>query len=125
VSATVEITLDATDVEAAVAFWRAALGYERLYDRDPFVVLGPPPGDTRPSVLIQRVDRVTADKSPVHLDLRSDDPDAEVARLIALGATIQYQVDDRARGGGRWTTLTDPQGTVFCVAPARLTTPSG
>ena len=29
---------------ASVSFWQAALGYDRLYEREPYVVLGPPPG---------------------------------------------------------------------------------
>jgi hypothetical protein len=123
------VTLDATDVERSVAFWQAALGYQRLYERDPYVVLGPPAGDARPRLLIQRVDRVTADKSPVHLDLRVPDPEAEVVRLVGLGATVRWEMDDTGAGGAKWTTLADPQGTVFCVAGPRVqgegTGPSG
>ena len=37
---------DAVDADAAAAFWKAALGYERLYERGPYTVLGPPTGDT-------------------------------------------------------------------------------
>jgi predicted enzyme related to lactoylglutathione lyase len=118
-TATLEITLDAVDVEQAVAFWGAALGYERLYDRRPFVVLGPPADNAGPRVVIQRVDRVTGDKSPVHLDLRVEDPDSEVARLTGLGATIRGEFDDTVVGGSKWTTLADPQGTLFCVVSAR------
>ena len=39
-----EITIDAVDVEAAARFWSEALGYDRLYERPPYVVLGPPSG---------------------------------------------------------------------------------
>ncbi len=119
VTASIEVTMDAVDVETTVAFWQAALGYERMYDRDPFVVLGPPAGDYRPRVLVQRVDALPAGKAPVHLDLRVDDPEAEVARLVRLGATVRWEVDERERGGSHWTTLADPQGALFCVCPAR------
>jgi catechol 2,3-dioxygenase-like lactoylglutathione lyase family enzyme len=115
----IEVTLDAVDVERAVAFWRAALGYERLHDRYPYVVLGPPRGAAGPHVVIQKVERITADKTPVHLDLRVDDRGAEVVRLVSLGATVRWEVDDTAVGGEHWTTLADPQGTLFCIAPAR------
>lgn len=118
-TASIEVTIDAVDVDRIVVFWQTALGYERLYDREPFVVLGPPPGDTRPRVLVQRVDALTPGKARAHLDLRVDDPVAEVARLVGLGATVQWEVDETAVGGSRWTTLTDPQGTLFCVCPAR------
>ncbi len=118
-TASVEVTIDAVDADPVVSFWQAALGYDRLYERDPYIVLGPPPGDARPRLVIQRVRRVTSDKTPVHIDLRVDDPDAEVARLQALGASVEWVVDETAAGFIRWTTMADPQGTLFCVCPAR------
>ena len=57
--------------------------------------------------------------NPVHLDLRVDDVEAEVARLQPLGATIEWTIDGTADGGSRWTTMSDPQGTLFCVCTAR------
>jgi predicted enzyme related to lactoylglutathione lyase len=118
VTASIEVTIDATDAEAAAEFWVAALGYERLYERSPYVVLGPPAGDRRPRVVIQRVDVVTSDKTPVHMDLRVDDPDAEVERLLGLGATVAWAIEPDG-GYARWTTMADPQGTLFCVCSAR------
>jgi predicted enzyme related to lactoylglutathione lyase len=119
VTASLEVTIDAVDAEASAAFWQAALGYRRLYDRSPFIALGPPSGDVRPRLVIQRVEEVPPAKSPVHLDLRVDDPDAEVERLLELGATIRWVVDETELGFIRWTAMADPQGTVFCVCPAR------
>jgi hypothetical protein len=118
VTASIEVTIDAVDAEPIAAFWQAALGYGRLYERPPYVVLGPPPGDPRPRVLIQRVNEVTPGKTPVHLDLRVDDPDGEVERLLRLGATVRWVIDPD-EGYARWTTMADPQGTLFCVCPAR------
>lgn len=118
-TASIEITLDAVDAEGAAAFWQAALGYVRLYERAPFIVLGPPEGDSRPRVLIQRIDVVTADKTPVHMDLRVDEPAAEVERLERLGARIEWTIVETDRGGSRWITMADPQGTLFCVCSAR------
>lgn len=61
-------------------------------------------------------------KNRVHLCLRAVDTtmDAEVERLLALGATM---FDDR-RGievDGGWVVLADPEGNEFCV----LSTPAG
>ena len=103
----------------AVTFWQAALGYERRSARGPFVVLVPPAGDTRPAVVIQQVDAIGPGKNPVHLDLRVDDVDTEVERLRSLGATVEWTIDETATGGSRWTTMSDPQGTLFCVCTAR------
>lgn len=118
-TASIEVTIDAVDAEPVASFWEAALGYHRLYERGPYIVLGPPRGDARPCLVIQRVPSVTSDKTPVHMDLRVDDPDAEVARLQALGASVEWVVDETPSGFARWTTMADPQGTLFCVCPSR------
>jgi predicted enzyme related to lactoylglutathione lyase len=121
-TASIEITLDAVDPDAAVAFWTQALRYDVLYAREPYTVLGPPDGGALPRVLIQRVDAVRDGKTPVHLDLRVDDPDAEVARLQRIGATVAWEIDESECGQPgctRWTVMRDPQGTHFCVCPAR------
>ena len=118
-TASIEVTIDAVDTDLVASFWEAALGYDLLYERGPYVVLGPPPGDARPRLVIQRVPNLTTEKTPVHMDLRVDDPDAEVERLLALGASVEWVVDETPSGFIRWTTMADPQGTLFCVCPAR------
>ena len=49
----------------------------------------------------------------MHIDLRVRDSEAEVTRLVALGARVlQGPFDD----ADHWTTvLADPQGNEFCV----------
>jgi len=118
-TSSIEIVLDAVDAEAAAEFWTQALGYGRLYDRGPFTALGAPEGDLRPRVLIQQVEAVMPGKTAVHMDLRVEDPEAEVTRLQGLGATVAWRVDETDRGGSRWTTMASPQGTLFCVCPLR------
>jgi predicted enzyme related to lactoylglutathione lyase len=44
----------------------------------------------------------------VHLDIETDDVEAEVARLVALGATEVERINT-------WVVMKDPVGTVFCV----------
>jgi len=109
-----EVTIDALDLEASSLFWRLALGYVLLYERPPYVVLGPPSG-SGPRVLVQRVEAVPA-HSRVHLDLRVQDPAGDVRRLESLGATVQRVVEE---AGTAWTVMLDPAGTPFCVCPAR------
>jgi catechol 2,3-dioxygenase-like lactoylglutathione lyase family enzyme len=119
VTATIEVTMDALDAEVTADFWQEALGYPHRYRHEPYVVLVPDEGDGRPRLVIQGVDAVTPGKTPVHVDLRVDDPDAEVERLRAIGATVEWVVDDTASGGIQWTTMADPWGILFCVCPAR------
>jgi hypothetical protein len=49
----------------------------------------------------------------VHLDMHAQDWEAEVARLVGLGAT---RLGDHDEHGTRWTVLADVEGNEFCVA---------
>lgn len=51
-------------------------------------------------------------KSRVHLDLADPDPEASVARLVALGAT---EVARHAGHGTAGVVMTDPEGNEFCI----------
>ncbi len=110
-----EVTLDYHDAEAAAAFWQEALGYERRYSRPPYVVIGPPAGAPGATVVLQQVPQ-SPEGTRAHLDLRVDDPEATVARLEALGASVVGTVDEGWTG---WTVMADPWGTPLCVCPAR------
>jgi hypothetical protein len=100
-----DISPSSYDVE--VAFWQALTGW----DLDPdisreFARLHPP--DEQPlRWLVQRLD----DDQPetlAHFDLAADDHEAEIARHVALGATVGPRYDE-------WTVLTDPVGTTYCI----------
>jgi predicted enzyme related to lactoylglutathione lyase len=54
------------------------------------------------------VQGVGDDTPRVHLDIETDDIEAEVARLAGLGATVV----ERIQG---WVVMNDPVGNVFCV----------
>lgn len=63
-------------------------------------------------VLLQRTDDVKVGKERMHIDLESDDVEAEVRRLEGLGATCcDHQ---QARGYDFWV-MRDPWGNEFCV----------
>ena len=55
-------------------------------------------------------------KNRMHVDLAASDHEAEVARLVGLGATRVTDIDE---WGYRWTVLQDPEGNEFCVAQLR------
>ena len=48
--------------------------------------------------------------SHIHVDIESDDIDAEVARLTAAGAQEMSRHHD-------WVVMRDPAGLLFCVVP--------
>lgn len=91
------------DLDAAADFWSAALGYARGDDEnDKYVPLRTPKGD--PYLEVQKVDH----PSRVHLDIESDDVEAEVKRLEALGAK-------RLEAVRTWVVMEAPDGQRFCV----------
>ena len=106
------IIIDCDDLEAGLAFWTRALGVE-AWDLDgpddPYGVLKENVGGLH--VELQRVPERKTAKNRVHLDIETDDVEAEVRRLEALGARRQQQVK-------RWWVMEDPCGNEFCVIPA-------
>jgi hypothetical protein len=53
-------------------------------------------------------------KNRIHFDFTPDDQQAEVDRLIALGARHV----DIGQGDESWVVLADPEGIVFCIHAA-------
>lgn len=111
-------TLDVHDAPLMAAFWSEALGYRVDPDHDGGIKLYPP-DDAGPDVLtlwLQVVgpDERKAGKNRNHLDLRPGDGDveAEVTRLLALGARrVDVGQPDRAP----FVVLADPEGNELCV----------
>ncbi|MBK9035688.1 MAG: VOC family protein [Myxococcales bacterium] len=90
------------DLTTAAAFWSAALGRAVAEVEGNYAALEDRAG--QPSVFVQRV----AHPSRTHLDIESDDVEAEVARLEALGATRVAQIQT-------WWVMEAPTGHRFCV----------
>ncbi|UYB53061.1 VOC family protein [Xanthomonas sp. AM6] len=99
-----------TDADTAARFWSAALGYSAAAGYSELgaeyaALEGAPAGL---QVEVQRVDHA----SRVHLDIESDDIEAEVARLEGLGAR-------RIGFVKRWWVMEAPTGHRFCVVKMR------
>lgn len=97
------------DLAAAAAFWSAALGL-KVADPDQgglgrYAQLADGPGDLH--IEVQKVEH----PSRVHLDIETDDIEAEVTRLEALGARRIAFVRER------WWVMQAPTGQRFCVVP--------
>jgi predicted enzyme related to lactoylglutathione lyase len=109
-------TLDVHDSRKMADFWSAALGYRIDGDGDaPFLR---PPQDARPgslTVWLQPTEDVKREKNRNHPDLvvpEGGDVDAEVERLIGLGAT---RADVGQKGDEGFVVLADPEGNEFCL----------
>ena len=100
--------INCADMELMTRFWSQALHLVPSADGDDFRVLR---GEAA-SLSLQLARTPVTARDQMHLDLYSDDQDAEVQRLIALGATFVRHHDDPADD---YVVLTDPEGNEFCV----------
>ena len=91
-------------LEEAADFWSAALGYKRQETSADDLYLGLDTPDGDPYIEVQAVDHA----SRIHLDIESDDIEAEVQRLEALGARRIEDVKS-------WVVMEAPTGQRFCV----------
>jgi len=108
-------TLDVQDVDVMARFWSAALGYRIEAGDDGSAKLYPPrdAGPEALSVWLQAGSGPKYGKNRNHPDLTtSGDVDAEVQRLIALGAR---RVDVGQRDEDPFVVLVDPEGNEFCL----------
>ena len=107
------LVIDCLDLERSAAFWGPVLGLtpgQRLHN---YLFMGPVlPGC---ELVLQQVDRVTVDKSPVHFDIggsNGEDFDMILARLVRLGGRIVKTVTEAEY---ELTVMADPDGNEFCV----------
>jgi predicted enzyme related to lactoylglutathione lyase len=112
--ASVELVLDCKEPQRLASFWREALDYRDHYMEANLAVLVPREGIASP-LLLQGVPEPKAGKNRMHLDIVVDDVEAEVHRLLALGA---HRLDDDVQsfGGTRWVRMMDPEQNEFCVS---------
>ena len=108
----VQVVIDCADPAQLAEFWAAALGYRIAGTEEPYVVLRPT-GDG-PELLLQRVPEPKTTKNRMHLDIRTDDLEGEVDRLVSLGALLLNEEPIRD-ACCQWYVLTDPAGNEFCV----------
>ena len=137
----VQVVVDSADPHGLADWWAGALGWQVEAQDPAFIrrmvesgaaneadttthhgalvwragaaVNSPDPG--RPRVLLQLVPEAQTVKNRVHLDLHvgPERRDAEVARLVGMGASELYR---ESQGPFTWATLADPEGNEFCVA---------
>jgi len=92
------------NLEEAADFWSAALGYKRRGEPENGLYQALETPDGEPYLEVQVVDH----PSRIHLDIESDDIEAEVQRLEALGARRIEEIRT-------WVVMEAPTGQRFCV----------
>jgi len=122
------VVVDCRDVSAQARWWAEALNWRIVIETEDEVVIAPPHAldETRfiaveergPGLVFVPVPEDKQLKNRLHIDLApraSDDQEAEVARLVGMGAS---RVDVGQRDA-TWVVLADPEGNEFCVLSPR------
>lgn len=104
------IDCETADLDEAAEFWSKALGYKTEISYNPedqnYVLLKTKSDE--PHIEVQQVTH----PSRVHIDIETDDIDAEIERLEMLGARRISKVRD-------WWVMEAPTGHRFCVVNAQ------
>lgn len=122
--------IDSHDPQAQARWWAEVLGWQLFYDTPDEAVVIPghyneemakstPWEEVGPGLVFVRVPEGKQVKNRLHLDLAphvSDDRDAEIERLLGLGAT-RADVGQPADAG--FDVFRDPEGNEFCLLSSR------
>ena len=108
------VVVDAHDPAALARFWASVLDWTIFYESADEVVISKD-DKTWPGLVFVPVPEAKTVKNRLHIDLAPDDRDAEVERIVSLGA----KVIDIGQGDVGWKVLADPEGNEFCVLGAR------
>jgi len=109
------IVVDSHDPKSLAEWWAQALDWKIVFEAPDEVVVARDE-NTDPALLFGQISESKTVKNRLHLDLAPDDQDAEVRRLVGLGAT---RVDIGQGTDKTWVVLSDPEGNEFCVLSAR------
>ena len=108
-----QVVVDSIDPRGLARWWANALGWVVTLDTEDEAEIRPA-ADRIPGLVFVPARTAKVDKNRLHLDFRPVDQEAEVARLIGLGATLA----DIGQGDTPWVVLADPEGNEFCVLAA-------
>jgi catechol-2,3-dioxygenase len=108
------VVVDAMDPNRLARWWAEVLDFRLLREAAGEVVIG---RDGSPQLLFTLAPHAKTDKSRLHIELDPDDRDAELERLLDMGARhVEAGAPGAGRGGGAaWIVLADPEGNEFCV----------
>ncbi len=123
------VTFACADPASLAEFWVEAVDYE-LQPAPPGLLEaieaegGDPnaaaaavdPDGHGPRLFFKKLPRSEPAHIPIHLDLNAEDREAEVDRLVGLGATVvETKTETTGPYAETWTVMRDPEGNGFCV----------
>jgi predicted enzyme related to lactoylglutathione lyase len=111
------LSIDCADPVTLAGFWSEVLGrpVNPGADAENAAIDATDPA-SGPRLAFHKVPEPKTVKNRLHLDLRTDQFEAESNRLVGLGATPLWEIE---RPTIRWTTFTDPEGNEFDLVTAQ------
>jgi predicted enzyme related to lactoylglutathione lyase len=109
-----QIVVGAEDPARLARWWAEALGYRIVHEQPGEIEIRRTPQEL-PGLLFTPVAAAKTTKNRLHIDLRPDDQEAEVERLVDMGA----RPVDIGQHDVSWVVLADPEGNEFCVLSSR------
>jgi catechol-2,3-dioxygenase len=106
------VVVDSLDPNRLARWWAEVLDYQVLREAVGEVTIGRD-GDG-PRLVFIRVPDGKSEKNRLHLELHPEHQDAEVERLLDMGAR---RADVGQPQDAGWVVLADPEGNEFCVLP--------
>jgi catechol 2,3-dioxygenase-like lactoylglutathione lyase family enzyme len=106
------VVIDCNDFDTMSAFWQEALCYVHRDRPEPDWVVLRDPDSANVNVSLQQVPEKRVGKNRLHLDLYTDDPAAEIERLLGIGATRHPRTPGPDED---FVVLEDPEGNLFCI----------
>ena len=122
--------VDCRDVAAQARWWAEVLGWQIVFENGDEATIMPahvttdllhrtPWAEIGPGLVFVPVPEGKTVKNRLHIDLAphtTDDREAEIARLLAMGAT---PADVEQSDDATWDVFRDPEGNEFCVLSSR------
>ncbi|SDZ25584.1 hypothetical protein SAMN05444365_10877 [Micromonospora pattaloongensis] len=109
------LVVDARDPARLARWWAEALGYQITYEKPDEIEIRRAP-DQLPGLIFVPAAETKELKNRLHIDLRPTDQEAEVERLVNMGAR---HVDIGQGPDVGWIVLADPEGNEFCILKQR------
>jgi hypothetical protein len=106
------VSVDCADAAALARFWGAVLDRQVAEGATAqnAVLLPGDQASSGPRLAFHQVPETKVVKNRLHLDLTTDNLEAETLRLFSLGAR---NLRDAQQAGARWTTFADVEGNEF------------
>lgn len=105
------LVVDAQDPARLARWWAEALGYQIVNETPDEVEIRRAPQTLPAFVFVPAAEGKTV-RNRLRLELRPDDREAEIERLVDMGAR---HVDGEQPVHGPGTVLADPEGNEFCL----------